>query len=247
MRQGIRARRVAITTADGVRLAATAAAPTAAAGRPPLCCIITHPYGMLGGDQENPVVQGLWELSVALGCSAVRFDFRGVGRSDGRGTWRGGGEQEDVRAVARWALADDALWEGCGPGRRRVLLIGYSFGALVAGSVAAELGDSLGGFAAVGYPLSVGWFLTLGRTGDFTRGLLAARCPRLLVHGSADNFTGVGAIRSFAGGATPPIPLQVLEDADHFFASRRSMAALEGVIERFITDCSSKIASVGQS
>ena len=95
-----------------------------------LAALVLHPHPQFGGTMDSHVVTGLCEELAGLGATTLRFNFRGTGRSEGSFT-AGTGQVEDTRAAATTlrALAPDA----------RLLLAGYSFGAAVAASVAAEL------------------------------------------------------------------------------------------------------------
>ncbi len=83
-----------------------------------VCAVITHPHSLMGGNMSNNVVMAAWQAMVGSGCSALRFNFRGVGRSGGEFD-NGIGETSDLAAVI------DFL-------NRPVVVIGYSFGAWVA-------------------------------------------------------------------------------------------------------------------
>jgi uncharacterized protein len=90
---------------------------------PLAAAVVCHPHPLFGGTMHNKVVHAVSQAIVAAGLPVLRFNFRGVGGSDG--THDGGrGEQDDLRAVL------DHL-----AGRlpdRPLLLAGYSFGASVA-------------------------------------------------------------------------------------------------------------------
>src|SRR5574337_418208 len=84
--------------------------------------VLCHPHPLHGGTMDNKVVQTLARAFVQLGWRAVRFNFRGVGASEGR--WdEGRGEVDDALAVAA--------------AQRRIALGGFSFGGYVA-AVAAD-------------------------------------------------------------------------------------------------------------
>ncbi|HNY66186.1 MAG TPA: alpha/beta fold hydrolase [Deltaproteobacteria bacterium] len=83
-----------------------------------ICAVITHPHSLMGGDMNNNVVMTAWNTVLEQGCSALRFNFRGVGRSRGRFD-EGIGETADLAAAVQFA-------------GRPVVVIGYSFGSWVA-------------------------------------------------------------------------------------------------------------------
>ena len=85
--------------------------------------VICHPHPVHGGTMHNKVVHTLARAFGGLGLSTLRFNFRGVGDSEGSYA-EGEGELKDAIAVIDWALArqpETALWMG-----------GFSFGACVA-------------------------------------------------------------------------------------------------------------------
>ena len=83
--------------------------------------VISHPHPLYGGDLHNPVVESLVRAYSRRGYTTLRFNFRGVGNSEGRHD-EGRGEQADVRAAMSF-LAQEGL--------ERIELAGYSFGAWV--------------------------------------------------------------------------------------------------------------------
>jgi alpha/beta superfamily hydrolase len=105
-------------------------------GTKDLGVVLTHPYGPLGGEKNNNVVLSLARFFQTRGISTVRFNFRGVGRSTGRGSWRGEPERQDVLAACKHLLTGGD--DGNSP-VKRVILCGYSYGSAIASSCADEL------------------------------------------------------------------------------------------------------------
>ncbi|MDD5724247.1 MAG: alpha/beta fold hydrolase [Syntrophales bacterium] len=93
-------------------------------GTAPRCVVIAHPHPLHGGDMYNNVVVAAREAALAQGFSSLRFNFRGVGLSEGSHD-QGRGEVQDLEA----ALAE------VGPDP---ILIAYSFGAWVASTLLAK-------------------------------------------------------------------------------------------------------------
>lgn len=91
--------------------------------------IICHPHPLYGGTMHNKVVTTLVKTFQALGLNTVRFNFRGVGQSEGVFD-NGVGELDDLYAVIEWVqrerIAD--IW-----------LAGFSFGAYIAAKAASEI------------------------------------------------------------------------------------------------------------
>ena len=66
--------------------------------------IVCHPHAWLGGDMDNHVVTTLTQQMMDLGCTTIRFNFRGVGHSEGSGSIQGKSEEADVLAIANWLI-----------------------------------------------------------------------------------------------------------------------------------------------
>ena len=94
--------------------------------------IVCHPHPLYGGAMDNKVVHTLCRAYRDLGIHAVRFNFRGVGQSDGKYD-EGKGEQEDLALVLEWAHKLELDLP--------VFLAGFSFGAYVAASFASKASD----------------------------------------------------------------------------------------------------------
>jgi uncharacterized protein len=92
--------------------------------------IVCHPHPLYGGNMHNKVVTTLVRAFQGLGVTTVRFNFRGVGQSDGEFD-NGCGEQEDLLAVMAWAQQQF--------NKKEIWLAGFSFGAYIAASVASQV------------------------------------------------------------------------------------------------------------
>ncbi len=147
----------------------------------------------------KPVFRAAKALQSA-GLAALRFNFRGVGRSEGVHD-DGNGEQDDARAAL------DEL-ERRFPGVPLVLG-GFSFGSVVALRVAAREPRVRAVFA-LGFPLA--------RFGN-AETLAAPRQPRLHVQAEHDQFGPGAEVRALVEALPPPRDMVVVEGADHFFNS----------------------------
>jgi alpha/beta superfamily hydrolase len=135
------------------------------------------------------------------GVAALRFNFRGVGLSEGSHDG-GRGEQDDVRAAV------DVV-------ERRfpalpLVLGGFSFGSVMASRVAASDARARA-VLVLGFPAS--------RTTDVSH-LSSIRVPRLFVQGEDDAFGGGEAIRALVAPLPQPRSLVVVPKADHFFTGK---------------------------
>jgi uncharacterized protein len=88
------------------------------------CAVIAHPHPLYGGDMHNNVVVTVRDAALAHGLSSLRFNFRGVGRSEGVHD-QGRGEVQDMEAAVMAAGADPVI-------------IAYSFGAWIAAALIAK-------------------------------------------------------------------------------------------------------------
>ena len=161
-----------------------------AEGDAPLAALVLHPHPQYGGDMHNHVVVGLTEAFRALGLTTLRFNFRGVGRS--QGAFDGGaGEAADAGAALDYLRAQ-------APGRL-ILLAGYSFGAMIAAAVADE--RSPAALLLVSPPLG---FSAIPAIPDGV--------PALIAVGDRDPLAPAESARALASGSTSVL---VVSGADH--------------------------------
>jgi alpha/beta superfamily hydrolase len=155
--------------------------------------VLCHPHPVHGGTMDNKVIQTLARAFVQLGYRAVRFNFRGVGRSQGQ--WDAGrGEIDDAMAVVA-AFRDSGL---------RFALGGFSFGGYVASQVAARL-------AAAGSAAR----LVLVGPATSTFDMPAAAADTLVIHGEADDVVPLQATLDWA--RPQGLPVVVLPGVGHYF------------------------------
>ena len=180
-------------TSDGLALEGILHLPHSS---PSPAVAVCHPHPLYGGDMHNSVVVALCRAAASRGIAALRFNFRGVGRSQGSFA-DGVGERADAAA----ALAHlPQLPEVDGD---RVGVAGYSFGAAVALLAA---GEGLRAVVAVSTP-------------TIARGLseIAIRCPALLVVGEQDQVAPPSRLASLGQAIGPQAELVVVPGADHFW------------------------------
>jgi len=161
--------------------------------------VITHPHPLYGGDLANPVVEAITQTYARKGITTLRFNFRGVGRSEGVYA-NGIGEQEDVLA------AIDVLVKS---GFRDIHLAGYSFGAWVNGHI-TSLPPEVSAMILVSPPVA---FM------DYSAAP-AQPLLKLVITGSDDEIAPPEIIKGHLPNWNPESELVVIDDADHFFFSR---------------------------
>ena len=163
---------------------------------PRAIAVIAQPLPTMGGTMDNKVVQTLSRAFVQAGWDCLRFNFRGVGQSEGVYD-EGRGETEDVLEAIR-QLAPT------GP----VALSGFSFGAFVACQVLARLSPS----ERIHKVVLVGTAVTHFEPSPVAEALHDAT---LVLHGESDDTVALSAVLQWA---TPQaLPVMVVPACGHFF------------------------------
>lgn len=159
--------------------------------------IIAHPHPLHGGTLTNKVVQTLARASVLEGWTAVRFNFRGVGRSGGRYD-DGRGELDDLLAVVEAQAA-------AGP----LCLAGFSFGAFVTSHAVQRLH---GGGRDIQRVVLVGTAASRFEVAPIPAELHGRT---LVVHGEQDDTVPLSAVMDWARPQV--LPVLVVPGGGHFF------------------------------
>ncbi len=187
--------------------------------------VLAHPYGPLGGNLYNNVVWALTQHLARFGFTTIRYNQRGVPPSTGRTSWTGAGENDDMKAVCEYALTKlDAP-------PRKLIIIGYSFGSVAGSAVGGEMPE-VHAYAAISYPFSVAFALTLFNQGSFFTSAAQGNKPKLFVMGTQDQFTGIGAFLAKVKRLPSPIEVATLEGVDHFFFGHE--AKLCALVEKWL-------------
>jgi uncharacterized protein len=177
---------------------------------PLVAALVCHPHPLYGGTMHNKVVHRLARGLRMAGAVVLRFNFRGVGRSEGRhGDFVG--EIEDARAALEWLRERyPELPFGLG---------GFSFGA----RVIAHLGCAKRGalwLMAAGFPTGYGDEETLA----------ACRETKFFLQSTHDQYGPRAELETLVGRAAEPKRLEWIEARDHFFAG--GLDALEDTVRR---------------
>ena len=181
-----------------------------AAGSKRGSAVFAHPHPLHGGTMHNKVVYRAAQGLTRAGWETLRFNFRGVGASEGSYD-EGRGEIEDFRA---------ALEEAEGHGGLPIVAGGFSFGSAVA--LEAIPGDSrIAAFVGVGLPL-----VTLSAAPP---PMPMSRLPSLFVGGERDTFGPPAMLRKFLAGSGAQIV--EIRGADHFLEGK--LPELEAAIFTF--------------
>lgn len=169
----------------------------------PAVGVVCHPHPQHQGTMLNKVVHTLGRALNDLQIPVVRFNFRGVGASEGAYA-DGIGETGDALAVAAWAqhrFPGADLW-----------LAGFSFGAAVA--IRAAIACQCRQLISVAPPVA-----RMARL----LGEASPTCPWLLVQGTSDEVVPAADVEAWARERSPPPDLVLLPDVDHFFHGRLTL------------------------
>eukprot|EP01104_Vermistella_antarctica_P020861 TRINITY_DN911_c0_g1_i5.p1 TRINITY_DN911_c0_g1~~TRINITY_DN911_c0_g1_i5.p1 ORF type:complete len:287 (-),score=24.45 TRINITY_DN911_c0_g1_i5:107-967(-) len=183
---------------EGVRLQTHVSWDTNGGSNSSCAIIFLHPHPWFGGEYRNNVVSGLFQYFESLSYTCCRINFRGVGLSSGRGSWRGSSERKDLLATCRFLLNlhdDVAEHDGVAEPRsddtpspfiNRIVICGYSYGSIIGSSIVNEL-DEISGFVAISYPFGVLYLLFMGH---WMKKSYTDK-PNLWLMGTKDNFTSI--------------------------------------------------------
>jgi uncharacterized protein len=159
--------------------------------------VLAHPHPQYGGTMHTKVVYQAAKAFARIGCAVLRFNFRGVGTSEG--VWdEGRGEMDDFRAgmtFMRETYPGIPLWSA-----------GMSFGAwisLTAGAADAGISVLLG----IAPPLSRYDFEAVRTSGK----------PKFFIQGERDELCPLKDMQEFYARASEPKELAVIDAADHLF------------------------------
>ncbi|MGE0733800.1 MAG: alpha/beta hydrolase [Alphaproteobacteria bacterium] len=165
--------------------------------------LFLHPHPEHGGTMNNKVIYNLYHAYARRGFSCLRFNFRGVGRSQGTFD-RGEGELTDAAAALDWLQAHNPNSAAC-------WISGFSFGAWISMQLLMRRPE-IDGFISVSPPANI-----------FDFGFLAP-CPSsgMIVHGDADRVVPeeyvTKLVTKLSSQKGIKITYKVVKGADHFFS-----------------------------
>ncbi len=164
--------------------------------------LVLHPHPQHGGTMNNKVVYTMFQTFVKKGFSVLRFNFRGVGRSQGRFD-NGPGELSDAAAAIDWMQTHNNNAPDCWIG-------GFSFGAWISMQLMMRRPE-INRFISIAPPASVQDFSFL------------APCPSsgLIIHGSVDDIIPFESVDKLAQKISAQknieIDYHIIDGGDHFF------------------------------
>jgi uncharacterized protein len=166
--------------------------------------VVCHPHPMYGGSMYNNVVDAMLAALWQAGYATLRFNFRGVGGSEGEHDG-GPGEVDDAIAAMAYLLAQ------AGVRKEGAVMAGYSFGAMVAVSAGYERAE-IARIVAVAIPLA----MADARIPD------GASKPVLLVSGDRDTYSPVAGLQALRAKIGDAARLEIVAGTDHFFGGREA-------------------------
>lgn len=175
--------------------------------------VVCHPHPVHGGTMQNKVTHTLARAFLGRGFAALRFNFRGVGGSEGEFD-EGAGELDDAIAATRWArerLPEVPLW-----------LAGFSFGAAIAVKAAAKV--SADGLVSVAPAIS--------RVA--ANGGAQPTCPWLVIQGEVDELVDTEETIAWINGLEAGPELEIFPGTGHFFHGK--LVRLREAVESFVSD-----------
>ncbi len=176
--------------------------------------LVLHPHPQAGGTMNNPIVYHLYHMFAARGFAVLRFNFRGVGRS--QGTFDHGiGELSDAASALDWV-------QSFNPEARACWIAGFSFGAWI-GMQLLMRRPEVEGFISIAPPANLYDFSFL------------APCPSsgLFVHGDADRVVPLDDVKALIEKLKTQkgiiIDQEIISGANHFFEDQTEpLTALAG-------------------
>ena len=177
--------------------------------------LICHPHPLHQGTMHNKVVTTLARAANACDLINLRFNFRGVGKSEG--TYADGiGELEDAKAALNYlrTLTDDETLP--------IFIAGFSFGGNIAIRLAAQINPAPAGLITIAPALHY----------ENLPPIQPPTCPWLLVHGDQDDVIALPDNQNWVKQHAPATSLTIFEGTGHFFHGK--LVQLQQTVVDFI-------------
>ena len=181
--------------------------------------LILHPHPQFGGTMNHKVVYAMYQAFTKRGFSTLRFNFRGVGRS--QSTFDNGqGEMSDAASALDWLQAHNPNASACWIG-------GFSFGAWISMQLLMRRPE-ISGFISVSPPAS---------QQDFS---FLAPCPAsgIIIHGEKDEIVPVDSVDKLAAKLKSQknieVDYDVIKGCDHFYGDHMDQLnkSIEGYLDK---------------
>ena len=178
-----------------------------------LWAILCHPHPLYGGNMDDAIVRIVEKALASQRISTLRFNFRGTGFSEGKHD-DGNGEVEDLLSIFNW-VSDSYKPE-------KIIIAGYSFGAVIAAKAAPQIKSDL--------VLLVAPPTRAIHPYCFTESTVVA------ITGSQDDFVNNKDLASLVE-KSPNLKVTVIDGADHFFSGKQTnlYTIIESILEAQLT------------
>lgn len=181
--------------------------------------LVLHPHPQRGGTMNNKVTYRLYRTFCEMGFSVLRFNFRGVGRSEGS-FGQGEGEMSDAASCLNWLQSQHPDPSACWIG-------GFSFGAWIAMQLLMRRPE-IKSFIAVSPPANLY---------DFTF-LAPCPVPGLIIQGGQDTIVSKDSVVRLANRLSLQkgiqVTLKMIREADHFF--KENLTEVSDLVKEYVTE-----------
>ena len=183
----------------------------------PPVALLLHPHPLYGGTMNNPIVVELYNIFDALGFSTFRFNFRGVGKSEGKFD-NGLGELADAAAALDWVQRQN-------PNTNQCWVSGFSFGAVICMQLLMRRPE-------------ITRFVSVSPQPNLYDFNFLAPCPAsgLIVHGKKDEIAPLDDVQKLAqklqAQKNITVEYEEISGANHFYDNE--IPKLKKVIENYI-------------
>jgi len=183
----------------------------------PPVALLLHPHPLYGGTMSNPIVTALYNIFDALGFSTFRFNFRGVGKSEGKFD-NGLGELADAAAALDWVQRQN-------PNTNQCWVSGFSFGAVICMQLLMRRPE-------------ITRFVSVSPQPNLYDFNFLAPCPAsgLIVHGKKDEMAPLEDVQRLAqklqAQKNITVQYEEISGANHFYDNE--IPKLRKVIENYI-------------
>jgi alpha/beta superfamily hydrolase len=183
----------------------------------PPVALILHPHPLYGGTMNNPIVMELYNIFDALGFSTFRFNFRGVGKSEGKFD-NGLGELADAAAALDWVQRQN-------PNTNQCWVSGFSFGAVICMQLLMRRPE-------------ITRFVSISPQPNLYDFNFLAPCPAsgLIVHGKKDEIAPLDDVQKLAqklqAQKNITVEYEEVSGANHFYDNE--IPKLKKIIENYI-------------
>lgn len=185
--------------------------------------MVLHPHPLYGGTMNNKIVYRLYHIFVQNGFSVLRFNFRGVGKSQGKYD-EGIGELTDAATALDWLQTQN-------PDAPTCWIAGFSFGAWIALQLLMRRPE-IEGFVAVSPPANLYDFSFL------------SPCPAagLITQGSKDDVVSEESVSKLVSKLGNQVDYQLIANADHYYrgVEEEMGAVIHNYVEQRLQDFQQK-------